>query len=400
MGEIGGVGPPPELDLVETIEDMCGDLMEKLGGAVGQCLQEVGINVATYLDGMCTLAGKVGSFMQDLLAYREFLEKPLLCLDIFEPLLLNQDPSADNGCASCKCHVGCNMIDIAGADDSATKVSDCQAKEENKDTAKGQCSVGIERIDQAPVADWKDLTPEDKVCAYHDYTASAKKRCPWGDTIEGSISGHNIQCYEGQNMESCKELCSLNAACQSIDFKTSGGNCCLGSCKIGDGDCVNDHDKAYKYAACWETKECRWSETTYGFPSGGRKWYWPWPGGYEGETLEGCKKRCSESAACKSVSFRAGESGIGRCWLYRCQIGDGVCTKRGGQGTGGGLRYYYAECQEPPVPDSSLVYSDWVVKKKTCDGTKADSATQASAFVVFGLLAWLSVEQVQGVRSE
>ena len=69
--------------------------------------------------------------------------------------------------------------------------------------------------------------------------------------ITGSITGHNLgPGVRGHTLESCKQLCDANTACKSIDFKPSDGNCILGNCQIGDGQCVNDNDANYQYSSC------------------------------------------------------------------------------------------------------------------------------------------------------
>ena len=77
-------------------------------------------------------------------------------------------------------------------------------------------------------------------------------RCQFSEVVSGSIAGHNIPgvSLKGVTLQVCQEACAREPKCKSIDYKADGGECYLGDCQVGDGECVNDDDSDYQYSAC------------------------------------------------------------------------------------------------------------------------------------------------------
>merc|ERR1712232_1438044 len=110
--EVGGIGPPKSIDIGELVSQLCRQLTKNMGGDVQKCLEANHINLAQYVEGMCTIAQEGAEHIEEkLLDYREFLDKSFACVDVFGPHLLNfSSGDTDNGCASCQCQVGCTKI--------------------------------------------------------------------------------------------------------------------------------------------------------------------------------------------------------------------------------------------------------------------------------------------------
>eukprot|EP00404_Azadinium_spinosum_P051049 CAMPEP_0180768258 /NCGR_PEP_ID=MMETSP1038_2-20121128/40468_1 /TAXON_ID=632150 /ORGANISM="Azadinium spinosum, Strain 3D9" /LENGTH=295 /DNA_ID=CAMNT_0022802895 /DNA_START=39 /DNA_END=923 /DNA_ORIENTATION=- len=144
-------------------------------------------------------------------------------------------------------------------------------------------------------------------------------------------------------MESCKAKCEQNRWCKSVDFKTSNGECGLGDCQIGDGECENDHDTNFQYSTC-TTSPSLSPSPSWSVPMGCR-WRPDYAGSIvghnikapvTGHTIKSCQAECEKTPGCQSIDWRS--RGSGECSLKDCQIETKECKWSGRMG------FRYSSC--------------------------------------------------------
>jgi len=142
-------------------------------------------------------------------------------------------------------------------------------------------------------------------------------RCNFGNGIQGSIAGHNLECTLGLSHSECQRRCDQNPLCRSVDIKNENGNCCLQDCAIGDGSCVDDENDSSE----WTHYSCQPLRCKFGNGI---------QGSIAGHNLEctlglsrsECQRRCDQNPLCRSVDIK---NENGNCCLQDCAIGDGSC---------------------------------------------------------------------------